>query len=226
MNYADLSSPELFSLCSGAGDAACWQEFIRRFNPLIARTVLRVAMRYGISNKALVDDLVQETYLRICANECALLRRFSPRQPESAFAFLKVVAANVAQDHFKSRLADKRAPESTADSVEETSATVGWEPPKSSLNDPERAVLIDQIDRKLKEVVPEREFQRDRTVFWLYYRSGLTASAIASLPTVGLTTKGVESVLFRLTRLIRESISGPGGPDAQGAKGFHQAESL
>ncbi len=122
MTYSDLSPPELFSVCARTGDTACWQEFMRRFNPLIARSVLRVAMRYGTSDKSLIDDLVQETYLKICANECKLLRTFTPQSPESAFGFLKVVATSVAQDFFKSRLAEKRAPESSADSIEHTSS--------------------------------------------------------------------------------------------------------
>ena len=150
---------------------------------------------------------------------------FYPQQPESAFGFLKVVAASVAQDFFKSRLAEKRAPEATASSIQDAliSTTEGS---RSSLRHPEREVLIGQIDCKLRAVVPVGELQRARTVFWLYYRSGLTASAIASLPTLNLTTKGVESLLFRLTRLIREHLSNAGNPSEDSKKGFQQAESF
>jgi RNA polymerase sigma-70 factor, ECF subfamily len=225
VNYSDLSPPELFSVCARAGDPACWQEFIRRFNPLIARSVLRIAMRYRVSDKSVIDDLVQETYLKICANECRLLRTFTPRSPESAFGFLKVVAASVAQDFFKSRLAEKRAPEATATSVDAISVSPR-ECPQGTLNPAERAVLVDQIDRKLRAIVPARELQRARAVFWLYYRSGLTANAIASIPAMDLTTKGVESLLFRLTRLVRDNLSNPGAPDADSKKGFQQTESF
>jgi RNA polymerase sigma-70 factor (ECF subfamily) len=184
-----------------------------------------VAIRYGTFDKSLLDDLVQETYLKICADECRLLRAFIPQQPGSAFGFLKVVAASVASDFFKSRLAGKRAPEATADSVEEISDPTP-EYPKRTLNPTEREVLIGQIDRKLKAIVPAGELLRARTVFWLYYRSGFTASAIASLPTLNLTTKGVESLLLRLTRLVRENLSNTGDTDAKAKKGFQQAESF
>jgi DNA-directed RNA polymerase specialized sigma24 family protein len=226
VNYSDLSPPQLFSICARGGDAAAWEEFIRRFNPVIARSAVRIAIRYGTSDKPLIDDLVQETYLKICANECKLLRTFAPQQPESAFGFLKVVAASVAQDFFKSRLAEKRAPESSAASVEQIATPAAPECPKGTLNHTERAVLIDQIDRKLRAVVPAEELQRARTVFWLYYRSGFTASAIASLPALHLTTKGVESLLFRLTRLLRESLSNGADAGAEDRKGFRQAESF
>ena len=45
---------------------------------------------------------------------------------------------------------------------------------------------------------------RDRTIFWLYYRQGLTTKAIATLPAIGLTIKGVESTLGRLTKMVRK----------------------
>jgi hypothetical protein len=38
----------------------------------------------------------------------------------------------------------------------------------------------------------------------MYYEQGYTAKEISFLPSVGLTVKGVESTLLRLTRFIRE----------------------
>jgi RNA polymerase sigma-70 factor (ECF subfamily) len=226
VSYSHLSATELFSTCARGADAPCWQEFINRFNPVIVRSVLRVTIRHGSSEKFLIDDLVQETYLKICADEYKLLRTFIPQGPESAFGFLKVVATNVAQDFFKGRLARKRAPESGAQSVETASVPATAESRDNHLIQTERAVLIDQIDRSLKTALPREELQRSRTVFWLYYRSGLTATAIASLPTVGLTTKGVESLLFRLTRVVRESLSTVTPTDKKDRKGLQQAESF
>jgi hypothetical protein len=48
---------------------------------------------------------------------------------------------------------------------------------------------------------------RDQTLFWLYYRHGMSASAIASLSTIGLSVKGVESAILRLTRQVRNHIA-------------------
>lgn len=47
-------------------------------------------------------------------------------------------------------------------------------------------------------------------IFLLYYRQGLTASEIAALPSLDLTTKGVESVIARLTYMIRSHITHEG----------------
>jgi len=222
VNYSDLSPPHLFSICARGGDAAAWEEFIRRFNPVIARSVLRVVLRHGTPDKSQVDDLVQETYLKICAKNCKLLSGFTPQEPESAYGFLKVVAANVAQDFFKSRLAEKRAPGATAQSIEEGGTLPATDCSKNVMNHTERAVLIGQIDRKLSTVVSVGQLPRARMVFWLYYRSGLTASAIASLPSLNMTTKGVESLLFRLTRLVREQLVNSADPDTEGQKDFSE----
>lgn len=226
MNYAALSSNDLLAECAGSGTAGAWEEFIRRFNPVISRSVLRVAMRYGTPDKAQIDDLVQESYLKICANDCKLLKTFSLREPESIFAYLKVVASNVALDHFKSRNAEKRKTETESVMLEETVVPAGADNSQSSLSPAERAVLINQIDRRLIAVLPASELKRARTVFWLYYRVGFTASAIASLPGLGLTTKGVESLLFRVTGLVREALMGIGAREPAGEKGIQQAESF
>jgi hypothetical protein len=47
-----------------------------------------------------------------------------------------------------------------------------------------------------------------RQIFWLHYRQGMTAKEIAGLAYLGLSEKGVESVLFRLVRLVREEFAG------------------
>lgn len=226
MTYSDLSPGELFRVCSQGGDAACWQEFMRRFNPVIARSVLRVAARHGPANDSVIDDLIQETYLKICANDRKILRTFLPEHEDSAFGFLKVVAARVAQDFFKSRLAEKRAPETNAEGLEGLPLSNSGPSPRGSLSAAERAVLIDQIDRTLACAVPPADLDRARRVFWLYYRAGFTASAIASIPALGLTTKGVESLLFRVTRVVRETLCDEGAADTSSTKGFQQAESF
>jgi DNA-directed RNA polymerase specialized sigma24 family protein len=76
-------------------------EFIRRFQLVIAAAVLRTARQWGEPSRAQLDDLTQNTYLKLCENDSRLLRSFQPRHEDSIYGFLKVVAANVVHDHFK-----------------------------------------------------------------------------------------------------------------------------
>jgi RNA polymerase sigma-70 factor (ECF subfamily) len=89
--------------------------------------------------------------------------------------------------------------------------------------------LIQEVRGCLNEVASGSQGERDRRIFWLYFRSGLTASAIASLPTIGLSTKGVESTLLRLTKQVRERLTGAREGKQKGRKleeGIHPTESF
>jgi RNA polymerase sigma-70 factor (ECF subfamily) len=71
----------------------------------------------------------------------------------------------------------------------------------------EREVLLKEVDHVLENCTVGPDQERDRIIFWLYYQQGMSANAIAGLPTVGLTAKGVESAIFRLSRLVREQVA-------------------
>jgi RNA polymerase sigma-70 factor, ECF subfamily len=199
MDYSALGPEELLGVCLEDGQTSAWDEFIRRFNPVVTRTVLRTARRWGDCSRPLLQDLVQETYLKLCSDNCRLLRNFENRQPNAIFGFLKVVSANVVHDHFKAAHASKRG-SGRPESDQEADAAV---PSYSGIASMDREVLIQQIDQRLAQIVPSEELARTRLIFWLHYRAGLSAGAIASLPTVGLTRKGVESAILRWTRLLR-----------------------
>jgi RNA polymerase sigma-70 factor (ECF subfamily) len=109
------------------------------------------------------------------------------------------VAANTALDYFRrgaSQRAAGRAPEAGGFSPEFVSS-------RGASTEPERKIFLEEIDRALKALSHLPNFERDYSIFWLYYRNGLTAKAISSLPDVKLTVKSVESILYRWTRYIR-----------------------
>jgi RNA polymerase sigma-70 factor (ECF subfamily) len=110
MDMSAISSEELTLLCVDAGEAAAWTEFVRRFQKPIALTVLRISRRWGLAALSTVDDLVQDTYVRLCADRCRLLRDFKtgPSGSDSLVALVRVVASNVAHDYFRSKTAQKR----------------------------------------------------------------------------------------------------------------------
>jgi RNA polymerase sigma-70 factor (ECF subfamily) len=182
-----------------------WVEFVRRFHPLIATVVLRTARTYGELTPTLHDDLIQETYLKLCADDCRLLSNFRSRHAGAIFGFLKVVTANVVHDHFKASHAAKRGGYGIPASLEEEQGSQAQviEFPGHNSSRIEKNILEQEIDRCLKRTIPPAEFSRCRRIFWLYYRCGLSARAIASLPHINLTTKGVESTIFRLSGLVR-----------------------
>jgi RNA polymerase sigma-70 factor, ECF subfamily len=211
MDYAALSAEQLILACTRTGDAAAWEEFVRRFHRLIATVAFRVARRWDNSSPQVVDDLVQETYLKLCAGNFRILRSFKSQHPDAFYGYLKVVTANLVQDHFKAAHSGKRGSGKVEVAVDPQITSGAVATAKSS----ERNILLQQVDGLLSRLAVGQHLERDRRVFWLYYRVGLTANAIASLPAIGLSTKGVESTILRLTRLLRQELaadrSRPGG---------------
>jgi RNA polymerase sigma-70 factor (ECF subfamily) len=203
--YAKFSSTELVRTCAGSKDERAWVEFIRRFQVVIAAAVLRTARLWGEPSCSQLDDLIQDTYLKLCENDSRLLRLFQPRQEDSIYGFLKVVAANVVHDHFKSALAAKRGAGQTdaiTEPVQMEPRIVGGD----SFDAVSHRLQLEQIDKVLRQVTAGRDQERKCMIFWLRHRQGLTASEIAAMPSIGLTTEGVESVLMRLAVTIRRHL--------------------
>jgi RNA polymerase sigma-70 factor (ECF subfamily) len=203
-----MSLEELIRACAEDGDAVAWEEFVGRFHDLIASVVLRTARRWGCASPTVIDDLIQETYLKVCRDRSSLLGQFTPHHPEAFYGYLKVIAANVVHDHFRAQRSQKRGlgqPQSSIDTVAVSapSATA------ATAQLIQRDILLKEVDQTLRSQLSGNDFKRDRAIFWLYYRYGLTAPAIARLPSISLTVKGVESVIHRLTRLVREQLTGP-----------------
>ena len=105
---ASLSPEELVLACRQTDDVAAWREFVGRFHRLIATVALRVARRWGESSPQLIDDLVQETYLKLCDDNFRMFRKFKSHHPDAFYGYLKVVTANLVHDHFKAAHSSKR----------------------------------------------------------------------------------------------------------------------
>lgn len=213
VNYQKISSEDLFHACAEKGEVAAWEEFVRRFHRLIATVALRTARQFGEASPQLVEEFVQEVYLKLCADNPRLLRTFHPMHPDAAYGFLKVLTMNLVRDRLKAARSEKRGGGEDCVSAEEIGNSRNAQ--SSKLSDAEvleRQVLIREIDLCLRTMDPAPTSERDRRIFWLYYRTGLTASAIATLPTIQLTTKGVESTLLRLTSQVRRRLLPFEGP--------------
>jgi RNA polymerase sigma-70 factor, ECF subfamily len=205
-SYLQLNAEELIETCVTSADAAAWQEFMRRYHRLIAGVVYRTTQQWGEAHAATVDDLIQETYLKLCADGFRLLRSYDPKHPDAIYGYLKVIAANIVHDRFKALHSEKRGGHLKVEDLNVVESRTGASEGFGSQSAMERGILLDEIDTILKAGLSQDTADRDRTIFWLYYRQGLTTRAISNLPALGLTNKGVESTIFRLTRMVRKKM--------------------
>lgn len=222
-----LSAADLIRQCAESNDGEAWNEFVSRFHRPISLSIARTAYQWGEIAQQAVDDLIQDTYLKLCTDRCRQLLEFATQHPEAVLGYVKTIAVNTTHDHFKSLHSKKRGSGEVSQIIdcdaEAAPNTVGGQEAM------EREVLFKQIDECIESCLEGPDRDRDRTIFWLYYQQGMTAKDIASLPKIGLSAKGVESVIVRMIRLVRErmlamqiQIHAKPGP---GEKGFIPAES-
>lgn len=194
----------LARICAYSAQAPEWEQFVRAVSPVVALAARRVSAVWGDSSEGTVSEIVQEVFLKLCEDERRILREFDDRGNDSFLKLLRMITASVGTDHFRRLRAEKRGgrshsvplePHLSSDDVSDSRATEAVEWPS----------LIAQLDGLLM-LYPKTVTTRDRNLFWLYYRQGLTADAISRIPAIGLSAKGVESALLRLTRLLRETI--------------------
>ena len=188
----------LYQRALEAGDRNGWEEFVRGAHDIVASTVFYTLSRWQTPQKDYLEDLVQEVFLKLCADHFALLRRFRADRPEGLIAYIRTIAASVVSDAERGRTAQKRGAGDEMLPLDEVESTaVAWESEAKI----EREMLLGRVGKCL-----QGQRERDRQVFWLYYRHGLTAHAIASIRIIDLTSSGVESLIRRLTASVRKCL--------------------
>jgi RNA polymerase sigma factor (sigma-70 family) len=216
--YSSLSLQDVICLCAGARDDEAWEEFVFRVGRPISLTVMRTASLWGEPSRSLVEDLTQVTYLKLWEDGRYLLRDFAMQHPEAILGYIKKTAANATHDHFK----HGRSQSSGGDKPHVSTSDVDLEAGKEVDGSEDKiafAVILNEIDDHLNRSLTGPDRERDRMIFWLYFRQGMSTKEIASLPAIGLSTKGVGSVIERLKHCIREQIIGlPSGSDEDTAK--------
>ena len=137
-----------------------------------------------------------------------MLRGFAAEHPEALLGYLIRIATNATHDHFKHRHSQASGGDAPHVSTTDVDAAAGSDV-EGTQERAEYEILVNEIDELLKKRLGGPDEERDRMIFWLYFRQGMTTSEIASVPTVGLSVKGVGSVIERLKHLVRDQIIGP-----------------
>lgn len=192
---------DLVCRCLESGQADAWEALIARVQPILARVVYRVAAEWRQPELNDLDDVLQDIFLKVGANHGEFLRKLPLATEQSALAYLKTSAANCARDHFSSLYAARRSASKT---VELDVEGIDFHAAFDAESGMDRALLLTQVDQKLEAN------DRDRTIFWLYYRQGFSAREISEVPHLALTAKGVESVIHQLTAALRRKFAGKG----------------
>jgi RNA polymerase sigma-70 factor (ECF subfamily) len=214
----------LARICAYSAQAPEWEQFVRLVTPSIALAARRIGETSGDSSSATVGEIVQEVLLKLCEDDRRILREFEDRGSDSFLKLMRTITTSVGVDYFRRVNAEKRGgrrddislrsdiePDLVIDSRLEAAL--------------ERRSILGQLDGLLR-LFPETVSVRDRNLFWLHYRHGMTAEAISRIPVLKLSPKGVESKLRRLTRLLRNTVMNGKPEDALDAKRANKSSKL
>lgn len=199
MDYQVLSIEQLVEECAERPCADAWEEFIRRFNRLIASVVRRACLEWDETRQEIIDELIQDVYVKLCADDRALLKRFKPQHENAFLGYLKVVTANLVYDYFRKI---KHINEKT-NQWDDAFAHRQSDKNRGLL---ENKVFSREVDDLLRARGSGPQQEKERTIFWLVHRWGFTAKEIASVPGMELSEEGVESCLFRMRTYLKQSI--------------------
>lgn len=179
--------------CLSGGSAVHWEAFIHLAQPTIAGAVLRTLSRGSITGRETADDLIQDTFLKLCADDYRVLRNFRGDGTPALRAYIKVIASSIAMDYFRSGQAK---PQVNLDDVEQH--LTSFDRTDERL---EKSKLLGHVERCLSTTDA-----RSHRVFWLYHRQGLRPKEIAALPDIGMGMSGVETAVYRLTSQVRDCL--------------------
>ena len=194
MDLQALSNQELIQRCL-ASDQVVWTEFLRRFERPISMVVIRTLRRRLRPTPTMVEDLVQNTYLKLLDDNCKALRTFKAQHENSIYGYLQVMASNITQDYLRKLDAKKRDSRIEQD-IEELPPDLISD--SSATREAEHRTEIRQVEERLKKITTGTE----QEIFWLYNRWGLTAKEISQI--FQMNIKSVENMLARILRLLRE----------------------
>lgn len=171
-------------------DRASFERFYERRAP-----ALRSYLRYSCRNRALADDLLQETWLRLL---CADLPELEEPELKS---YLYKTARSVMIDHFRKTAREQRfVDDDRFDAALESGA--GAAQPDFALPDDVRRVLAE---------LPER----DRQLLWLAHVEGFSHREIA--PLIGVQENSVRVLLLRARERMAALLEDQGmGPEDTG----------
>ena len=189
-SYASIN--DLAKACAHTASAAEWEEFLRRCAPLAGMVAVRVCRMWtNGSSPAMVDDIVQEIFMRLCEQERRILREFEPRGDDSFLALLRVVSASVANDYFRRISSVKRGGKVVTSSLEDDAHPASAAGTSETARI-ERGALFAQLDQKLGSAAA---------------KSPSSMARAAGLPGAGLTPKGVESALRRTASWLKGEVA-------------------
>lgn len=191
MDVKTLSIRKLLKHCLRTNNETGWNEFVKRIEPTIAGVVYRQLSRRSRPDPGLVQDLVQETFLKLFDKDKAALKKFKWQHEKAIYGYVKVIARHVVDDY-------KLIAEDDGDEFEKA-----MEVTPSSEADLSDKVQCAEFERSVEKLAAD---PMEKDIFRFRYRYGYSAREIGEMPSINIPVKRVETIIARLLRQVRAEI--------------------
>ncbi len=199
--------PALWHQCV-ARDAD-WASLVRRVDPMLRSTLSGLGRSYGVYlNRDLLDEVIQETYVRLLQNDRRVLRGCRGRSETTILSYLRRVARSTLIDWLRSRRALKRgrAVELSIDALDVLAGDFdGFDIP-SRASSPLDAIYLQELRRRFRRECwcvarPGGTARRD---IWITERMVVDGwNSREAAGAVQLAPATVATVLSRMRRELR-----------------------
>jgi RNA polymerase sigma-70 factor (ECF subfamily) len=193
--------------CLDGGDETAWEEFVRRFRPVLARGVRLGLARAGQRiEAALEDDLMQEVYCRLLDRGRRALALCRGRSEGEVAAYLRRVAENVTYDSLRAVSASKRGQDRLV-SLSRRDAEASLARLSDPRGCPERRLLRRELRRRFSghvgQLLQGKVEARNRRVLELAVLHGWSSRELATWLGEGKKPGSIDSLLHRLRLRLR-----------------------
>jgi RNA polymerase sigma factor (sigma-70 family) len=210
-----LDPIELFRICaSDRENSTAWSDFLGRYTSKIKYFIRGTLRQFAGSaanlNSSMLSggiqesDLFQNAIIRLVANDCAAMKRFSGKDENDILAYLAVISRSAVLDWLRQGNAIKRGHEQQSPQTLELALSRTRNLAEES--DHEQKVLFGELVSITKNAIASHSGQasnRDQLVFDLHFLQGLSFSQISQCKGINLSKAGVEKLLNRLVSRVQ-----------------------
>lgn len=222
MDYSQLSNTELVRFCGQKPlDREAWMTFVQRFDGRIRLVVYReLKNKTKAENdsqlRLILDDLVQEVYVRLFEHQARALREFIGKNENSIYHYLGMIAKNTVLNYLVKRGAQKRqAFEQSLDSFKQYSTHGDFlllheakQPVKNNVEESIQFLgLVEEVEAILNKSFKEKKRIRYQLLFRLYFIEGLAVETIQKTFFMELSKKRINNMIAEIKKILKKGLS-------------------
>lgn len=208
-----LDNYDLIKLCLENKEEKVWEEFYLRFNQCIEYYVKKALFLYKnnsyvkeIEFVSLQEDLVQEIYVKLLANDYKALRSYKDKDKDKSFySYLHKISVNTVVDYF--RHLDKQKRQGVELSLEKANRELSKDFFSSKLNPCDLTILKCELEDILNKALSSTQSKRNKKIFILFTVLGMTSKEIIEVFDTPLTTDTIENVVKNIRKYLREFLA-------------------